>query len=257
MIGLTNAGGGGGGGLNFSIIGGLTQPTSPKENTIWVNTSTTISSYVFAAEAPSNPAEGMVWITTGTSSGVDFNALKKNVLRVYPISAKQYISGAWVAKTAKTYHGGAWVEWINYLYNNGTISDALGGFTGYAQRFSDTSGIAATVIYNDDSIYIEVGTTNKSGAALSNNKLDVTKWKTIYIRGSISAKDAYHGCFGLQPGTSSTLPPTALTADNVSGTEAIHKIDVSSLTGEYYLCFGGHRYSGYALNCTIKEIWYE
>lgn len=257
MIGLTNAGGGGGGGLNFAIVGSLTQPTSPRENTIWVKTETKIPGWIFSPTEPTNPEGGTVFFKTALTSSVGFNALKKNGLQVYPISAKQYISGAWVAKTAKTYQGGAWVEWINYLYNNGTISDALGGFTGYAQRFLDTSGIAATVRYNDDSIYIEVGTTNKSGAALSNNKLDVTKWKTIYIRGSISAKDAYHGCFGLQPNTSSTLPPTAYTADNVSGTEAVHKIDVSSLTGEYYLCFGGHRYSGYALNCTIKEIWYE
>lgn len=112
---------GGGGGLNFKVVGGTTQPTNPTENTIWVNTSTTISSYVFAAEAPSNPAAGMVWIYTGAESAAEFNALKNNILQVYPISAKQYISGAWVGKIAKSYQGGKWVDLTSYVFNNGVI----------------------------------------------------------------------------------------------------------------------------------------
>ena len=84
-----NIGGCGSGGLNFKVVGGTSQPTNPKENTIWVNTSTTITGYVFSAAEPAAPEEGMVWITTGTSSTVEFNALKKNGIQVYPISAKQ------------------------------------------------------------------------------------------------------------------------------------------------------------------------
>lgn len=111
MLGRTNTGGGGSGGLNFQVIGGTTAPSNPKENMIWVNTSTKITSYIFSATQPTGSA-GMVWISTGTSSTVEFNALKKNGIQVYPISAKQYIGGAWVDVEAKIYQGGSWVDWI-------------------------------------------------------------------------------------------------------------------------------------------------
>ena len=109
-----------GGGLNFSVVGGLTQPANPKENTIWVETDVDITSWIFSATEPETPAEGMVWIITGKASAAEFNALKKNSIQVYPISAKQYVSGAWVNVTAKSYQGGEWVDWIEWLFNYST-----------------------------------------------------------------------------------------------------------------------------------------
>lgn len=129
MLGRTNTGGGGSGGLNFQVIGGTTAPSNPKENMIWVNTSTKITSYIFSATQPTGSA-GMVWISTGTSSTVEFNALKKNGIQVYPLSAKQYISGAWGDVTAMSYQGGEWVGWITYLYNEGDeCTDITGGWS--------------------------------------------------------------------------------------------------------------------------------
>lgn len=106
MIGRTNTGGGGG--LNFQVIGGTTAPSNPKENMIWVNTSTKITSYIFSATQPTGSA-GMVWISTGTYSTVEFNALKKNGIQVYPISAKQYVGGVWAPRNAEIYHAGEWL----------------------------------------------------------------------------------------------------------------------------------------------------
>lgn len=107
--------GGGGTGLNFKVVGGTSQPTNPRENTIWVNTNTSITSYVFSVTQPTG-SSGMVWFQIGTSSSVPFNALKKNTLRVYPMSCKQYVSGSWVAKTAKTYLSSTWTDWAVNLY---------------------------------------------------------------------------------------------------------------------------------------------
>ena len=87
MLGRTNTGGGCTS-LNFKVVGNP-QPSNPKEHTIWVDTDVPISSYVFSATEPEAPEEGMVWISIGTSSAVEFNALKKNALQVYPIAAKQ------------------------------------------------------------------------------------------------------------------------------------------------------------------------
>lgn len=105
--------------LNFKVVGGTSAPSNPKENTIWINTDAEITSWIFSKTQPSPETEGMVWISTGTISAVGFNALKKNGIMVYPLTAKQYINGTWAAKTAMSYRGGQWVEWIAYLYNKG------------------------------------------------------------------------------------------------------------------------------------------
>ena len=117
----------GSGALNFSVVGGVTQPSAPKENTIWVNTPDKITSRVFSADQPEAPEEGMVWILTGTSSPVAFNALKKNGIMVYPIAAKQYVDGAWVEKTAKSWQDGAWRDWIIWYYKAGDECTAITG----------------------------------------------------------------------------------------------------------------------------------
>lgn len=65
MIGRTNAGGGGGG-LNFRVIGGTTQPTSPKENDIWVNTSTNIPQWIMS---PIDPLEANILSGLPTGDG--------------------------------------------------------------------------------------------------------------------------------------------------------------------------------------------
>lgn len=112
---------GGGGGASITVVGGSTQPASASEKTIWVNTSTTITSYVFSYTEPSTPVNGMVWIKTGSSSPVEFNALNgSNVLMVYPTQCKQYVSGAWDGKTAKSYLNGAWQDWGIWLFQAGT-----------------------------------------------------------------------------------------------------------------------------------------
>lgn len=132
IINMTGAGGGGAG-LNFNVVRYATESALlaavPKENTIGIITTTPITSWFFDAEEPETVADGMVWFPTGTSSQVEFNALKKNGLQVYPISAKQYVSGKWVDKTAKSYQGGKWVDWITYLYNQGNeLADITGGW---------------------------------------------------------------------------------------------------------------------------------
>ena len=92
-------GNGGANPLNFKVVGNP-QPTSPKENTIWINTDVAVTGYVFSATTPSRPTQGMAWIETGLLSSVPFNALKKNSIELLPQNVKQYVSGTWVAKHA-------------------------------------------------------------------------------------------------------------------------------------------------------------
>lgn len=144
--------------LNFEVVGGTSVPASPKENTIWVNTNTAITDWVFSATQPSAKS-GRVWISTGTSSPIEFNALKKNGIQVYPISAKQYVSGAWVDRTAKTYQGDKWENWDVILYDVAQgieNSDLLGtgGFS-FVSRMNGTS--FGTVNKTSDGISMNSG----------------------------------------------------------------------------------------------------
>lgn len=113
--------------LNFKVVGGLTQPSGPSENTIWVPTNAKITSYAVSPSEPAEPTDGMVWIKTGAASNVSFNALKKNEIAVYPNACYQLINGAWQSMAAKIYQNKAWKEWRTYLYNLGDECVAVTG----------------------------------------------------------------------------------------------------------------------------------
>lgn len=136
MLGRTNTGGVGGG-LNFRVIGGTTAPYNPRENTIWVNTDTEITSWIFSATQPETATEGLVWIHTGLASATPFNALKKNGIMVNPLTVQQFISGECVDKVAKIYQGGIWADfWNGQLYVRG---DEWSPITGGWEPYFDSS----------------------------------------------------------------------------------------------------------------------
>lgn len=104
--------------------------------------------------------EGAVWIQTGNSSPVEFNALKKNSIHIYPLSAKQYVGGAWVDKDAKSYQSGAWVDWIpaGALYYFGDTCDSVsGGWNARGWKYNNSDGYQAVAPQMaDKSGYMEV-----------------------------------------------------------------------------------------------------
>ena len=164
--------GGGSNPLNFKIVSYATEEellaATPKENTIGIVTTDTITSWIFSATEPTDPVEGMVWITTGTSSALEFNALKKNGIQVYPISAKQYVNGAWVGRPAKSYQNGAWVDLTPFLLKNGVISDILGGFNLNANA-TFTNGVLHTIYAN-----------GKYGNARGKKNMDLKHYSTLH-----------------------------------------------------------------------------
>ena len=133
--------------------------------------------------------EGTLWIQSGASSPVAFNALKKNGITVYPISAKQYVSGAWADKTAKSYQGGAWVDWYNgELYKGGNQYENITG--GWKKSALTWSGLPTngSISYGE---YLTVKA-NSGGYydATTVNKLDLTEYSQLrYDIASDSATD--------------------------------------------------------------------
>lgn len=240
---------GGGNNLNFEVVGGTSAPASPKENTIWVNTSTTITSWVFSATQPTG-SSGMVWFTTGTSSIVAFNALKKNSIMVYALSAKQYVSGAWKDVNAKSYLNGEWVAWWSgELFINGNQYEAFtGGWkkANYNWNSNDTPDVGTLTIENTIYLSSSVGAYCK-GVRIS-NKVDLTGWKTLkyittqYNKGEasvvISATESYD------------LNDASAKGSFVVGENSL---DITELTGEYYI----GAYVRNAGSVTIEKIYLE
>lgn len=245
--------GGGGAGLNFEIKAYVSEgslPATAKENTIAVITTTPITAYTFSATEPTDPIEGMVWITVNTSSSVEFNALKKNNITVCPMSAKQYVSGAWVDKEAKTYHNGAWVDWWNgELFINGNQYEAFtGGWVRADYYVGNDDNTNTGTLTVEDTIYLKTSMGTYCKSVRTSNKIDLTNWKTLrYI------------AIQYNKGEAAILVTSQVgDVDNVAvakGSFVVGEssLDITELVGEYYI----GAYVRNAGEVTIEKIYLE
>lgn len=201
-------------------------------------------------------AGGQVWIRTDNTSSHDFNALKKNDITIYPVAAKQYISGAWVDKTAKFYSSGEWCDWVIYIYKNGAFSQ-ISGFTmtnGTASNSSNTLTFTST------------NTTVDYMLARSTQKIDLTGMNKLSVhflsgsktfRASSLSANSYTG-FGFTTatptmGSTSDYPKITNTVawrvfshteNNNAQPSGSLTLDISSINTSAYLCFLGDPYDG-------------
>lgn len=244
--------GGGSGGLNFKIVGGTSEPSATRENTIWVNTNATISEYVFSAEKPASPVDGMVWIATGATSSVAFNALKKNGIFVYPNAVKQYVNGVWEKKDVLVYFKGEWTQLRKYYFDNGDqCKDVTGGWNDDNWTFGSNYGTDVPAsIGNTMSISITNKDGNKITAVGTTNKVSLSDVNTLYI--NVSEATAVRFILST---TKSINSPLARLDINEAG---VHAIDVSSMNNSYYIVVACVTYSSLAASSvTVKEVWGE
>jgi hypothetical protein len=246
-------GSGGGAALNFRVISGTSQPASPRENDIWVNTDY-ISSWVFASTEPENPTEGLVWIVTSNNSAVAFNALKKNSVMVYPLDAKQYTVGVWDTVAAKSYQNEAWVDWWpGQLYDNGKeYLNITGELTPYALDFSGTVNKAPTITKNDTNIVVTTDSTQYCGGlAYWANKIDLTNHTVLKFTGFCSDNSQNRAKVLVL----SDLSKDAVAAEGVPATALSEiEIDISALSGSYYIGFSVSKGSSGNKTVTIEKV---
>lgn len=262
MIGRTNTGGGGGGGLNFQVVGGTTAPSNPKENLIWINTDTKITSWIFSATEPTEATEGMVWVFIGTSSTNEFNALKKNGIQVYPIYAKQHIGGSLVDVTAMSYHNGEWSEWLHYIYNKGDER--------YSLKITEQHESSVEYTKNADSISVKVSKAGSSNLVHGvyieiGEKIDFTPYKTMKC---VASKDTLKGGSCVLFVTQGTAADSTVVSKAISqasmvweteNTDHVCSLDVSGIDVAAYpivrLYASGN--TSNAVNYVFKQWWLE
>lgn len=251
---------GGLGGDNFKVIGSTVEPTSPTENTIWVETDTTISSFIFSVYRPNTVSEGMVWFKTSSRSSVSFNAIVNNYLEVNPVMCQQYINDEWVMKDTKTYQNGEWIGWSTHLYYLGEVNTALtGGLTPFAYRPSTSgssvempsfveNGSSMTISNSDDSL---AGT---AGVLFSENPIDVTGFNKMcceVLEIECEENGAYIRCGVAETKSNNFIVTKAQTMRSTG----IFQVDLSTLTGEYYPHIS--LYGSYKKSVTISRWWLE
>lgn len=243
---------GGGAPLNFKVVGNP-QPTSPKENTIWINTDTAITDWIFSADQPA-AAVGRVWIKTGPASQTDFNAVKKNGIQVYPISARQYVSGTWQDKTAQIYQSGKWVnlyEWNGQLYELGEeFVSKTGGWTivnGRSSVYSTGQGTKA-----ETEIQLACNTANTAIAAVTVNKVDLSKYTTLKCR------TTNYKQFGrIQVASGQATDGSGVAYADIYGV-GTSSLNISNLTGSYYILIATwYASNGATASLHFDKVWLE
>lgn len=248
--------------LNVTVLGGTTQPSNPKENTLWVNTDVEITDWDFNAAQPTTRTDGTalrggeVWLKTATSAGIHFNALKKNGLMAYPMKVYQYSGTTWVAKDAQIYRDAAWERIVNYLYLNGEqfvpMQQYQGADTGSG---SVTFGTSAITITRNGVVCEYAG---------PSDKIDLTDFTTLTalfasVEGGGTSAQKGLLIVGADPNAITTRrKPTTLTEFEVFGGDSISDkmltVDITALTGEQYIYAGLS--SGWAgtTECTLSEL---
>ena len=251
--------GSGGSPMNFKVVAYATEEelkaATPKENTIGVVTNKEITSWIFSATEPTEPTEGMVWINVGRRSTTEFNALKKNAVWVYPLSASQYVNGTLVGVASMSYQGGAWKRWATVLWNaseNYENFDVLGvkGFYITANSYSsragsiskDSSGLALNSHYDDNTV-----------TASHDEIIDFTNLSTLTVHWT--GGNAYNGYQGI--GVASTkncldLDQAIACIHKTNTAEETVTLDVSNITGQAYIII--RAYNGALI---VKNIEYK
>jgi hypothetical protein len=217
---------------------------------IWVNTDTEITSWAFSTYVPELLEEGMVWFNTGAMAVADFNAIKKNAIMIYPNGCTQYISGAWVSRDAMTYQNGAWKSWTLYLYDKGAFNELAGGMTQKPVSFGTNGGIC-TIEQRADHVSIrpDGGT---SALAYFSNKIDLTPYKTLCFYGY--AQILHSGGAPLcKIGVWDTSFNAVALLEGMRS-EGLHTLDISELSGEYYIGIAVYGFTDY-MECRMSELY--
>lgn len=258
--------------VNFRVVGGLTQPNSPKENTIWVKTAIDIPYWTTpsAANAPAYVAKkGTVtfrWesakdteVSGTTAAGfmpVKYKATNPpGYMRLKPINCFQNQDGTaagWKSMDAYIYKGGEWVQFsstiIYYRLPNDMCTSITGGWTvkgASTHESADVGFTAPTVTDSANKVSVWLGgqfwsndkNHTRSGGYFSNKKIDLSSVNEIKINVTKDyRKSPNHPgtvVFGVTP-SSANGPISSAAALTISGAKE-YTLDVSDVDTECYL----------------------
>jgi hypothetical protein len=224
-------------------------PASADAGTLAIITSTALGIAYASAEAPASPAAGDIWVQLGTNSVAP--VVLTDEITLDPLSVYQYVSSAWVFRISYVYTGSAWKILSTYLYDDGAFILA-----------NDIAVVASTngsLTKNANNIYMSASRgegVNAYCVAGFDTKINVTNISKIkaYLNHSWTSSGA--AILGVSLNKSTTL--AASVTSTSSGLQTL-SLDVSALTGEYYVMLRVQDYGDWytADTITVYEVYYE
>lgn len=245
--------------LNYSVIGGLEEPSEPTENMIWVQTDEIIDNYVMSVKEPKNLQENLIWLKLGSTGNITFGRIKLNNIildEVNIVQVKQYKNNQWIEKQAKIYQNNNWLGLMSIVYELKWMSsdNKLIQFCASASGSSTSSDkLNIDVSYSPSGYIVLNRTTSWNGFACvyTNDEYDLSEINKIYCKtAAIGTGSVIRFGVGL---AESYAPVSAITL-NSDNTEYI--LDVSALTGKYRIGFYGPESGASDWTWTNRNIQY-
>lgn len=240
---------GGSGGLLLNVAGGTSQPSSPSENTIWINTDQEITGWVFAIDEPENPSDGLVWFKLyGQTGQVSVNVLEENAIVIDLGRIWQYSGGAFVSRKAQVYQNGEWIPvWNGILYDNGVIPISYAGLENVNSKPSTHS--LGTGTFGENAWHWSISN-GKAIALCTKEKIDITGFETLHFE---STGDSLR--FGLA--TTNSPYDGSTWAASMATTEG-DTLDISGVeAGEYYVLASNYKGTSGTLSGDVYKFWFE
>ncbi len=240
---ITRRGGGGGNSLSYDVVCQETEPAK-KEGRIWVKSSVAMTHFEFtpvwnAAAVGTVAIQGAIGgpnpLTTNSTILV-FNpkvAGVTNLMKMTPSSCQQVqgSAGNWVNVNAYVCHSDTWVQfsadWDGTLFDNGKMYEMVTG--GYnLDVFTLTDGELYTGYMS-----------NKEANICTVNKIDVSNFTTLSVTGFSNFENSGgrgSSKFGLHSGSTDSFV-ASISIDTKASTLKTYSVDISSITGSYYIDF--------------------
>ena len=224
--------------LNAVVIGGRSQPQNPADMTIWIDSPIDVTDYVISYNRPVRHKNGSAWIEIRSDSDNNLNIIENVNIGIGFV--QQYINNDWRFVTGKIYYNSVWTPIQNWLYYEGTYNTTLGGVW---TRNNDSG------TYLDEDAFFEktAGSSNySSGCAI-----DLTNVNSVIFDLEVLSAGTYNFGYlsvsrnsGSYDNTWTNAPSTARIKLGSSATRQKMTLNVSDLSGKYYVTIGANSSSG-------------
>ena len=257
--------------VEIDVIGGTTRPSQMANNTIWINTSTPISSWYISSQAPENPSAGTVWIMIDYESDIQLELSNIPYIGIGIGTSYQYIDSDWTIVPAEIYTNKKYYASNLVLYNHGvynndytwvTYNPTLVWCTGEWVNQNTTYKDILAITNRTDYIEISYSAHNPTYAAYSLHYIpliDITEYSQLSITYECTkSTDARTIWFSVTPEgkTKAKTYDNATTVYSWTTGSARSKrtetLDISGLTGENYITIGAYGGQDKVCNCKLK-----
>lgn len=144
-----------------------------------------------------------------------------------------------------------------YLMQGGSLcASATGGWVSVAKAYQASNGgtpVAPTVTQNSGSVTLAVNGNYGTGLVHTANKINLSRFNALSMQGSVTDNNMTHLVILSEIGT--YAKDNEVAGVDLSG--GGRSVDVSNLTGAYYIAFRLSSGNGVASSIDVTSLWLE